>query len=60
MPNLPVSFQNRGLTAIDGALALIALLLIAQIWLVTATLETYLAGYHETALLSASVSRRFS
>jgi hypothetical protein len=60
VPNSPVSFRNRGLTAINGALALIALLLIVQIRLVTATLETYLAGYHETALPSASVFERFS
>ena len=50
------SSQKRSLTAIDGAMALIMLLLIVQIWLVTATLETYLAGYHETALPGAIIS----
>lgn len=37
--------QKRGLVAIDGAMALIVILLIVQIWLLGATLETYLAGY---------------
>ena len=40
----------HGLTAIDGALALIAVLLIVQMWLLTATLEAYLAGHREVAL----------
>lgn len=48
--------QKRGLTAIDGALALIALLLIVQMWLLTATLESYLAGHHEVVLPGAIIS----
>ena len=56
MREQPTPSQKRGLTAIDGAIALIVLLLIVQIWLITATLETYLAGYHETALPAAIVS----
>lgn len=48
--------RRRGLTAIDGALALIAILLIVQMWLLTATLESYLAGHHEVALPAAIVS----
>jgi len=36
--------QNRGLTAIDGAMVLIVVLLIVQIWLLSATLESYLAA----------------
>jgi hypothetical protein len=47
---------RRGLTAIDGALALIAILLIVQMWLLTATLESFLAGHHEGALPAAVVS----
>ena len=42
--------SKRGLTAIDGAVALIAVLLIVQIWLITATLEAYLAGHHDVAM----------
>ena len=48
--------QIRGLTAIDGAMALIVLLLIVQIWLLSATLETYLAGHREAALPGAIIS----
>lgn len=48
--------QKKGLTAIDGAMALIVILLLVQIWLVMATLETYLAGHQETALAGAIIS----
>ena len=48
--------QNRGLTAIDGAMALIVVLLIVQIWLLSATLESYLAGHRDAALPGAIVS----
>jgi hypothetical protein len=48
--------QKKGLTAIDGAMALIVILLVVQIWLVTATLETYLAGHYETAFAGAIIS----
>lgn len=43
----------RGLTAIDGALALIGVVLVVQMWLVTATLESWLAGRHEVAVPGA-------
>jgi hypothetical protein len=52
----PSPTQGRGLTAIDAALALIAILLIVQMWLLTAALEAYLAGHEETALPAAIVS----
>jgi predicted Co/Zn/Cd cation transporter (cation efflux family) len=48
--------QNRGLTAINGAMALIVVLLLVQIWLLTATLESYLAGHRETAIPGAIIS----
>ena len=48
--------RKQGLTAIDGALALIALLLIVQMWLLTATLESYLAGHREAAWPAAIIS----
>lgn len=48
--------QSKGLTAIDGAMALIVLLLMVQIWLLSATLETYLAGNREAALPGAIIS----
>jgi hypothetical protein len=48
--------QSKGLTAIDGAMTLIVLLLIVQIWLLSATLESYLAGHREAALPGAVIS----
>ena len=48
--------MNRGLTAMDGAMALIVLLLIVQIWLLSATLESFLAGDQAAALPGAIVS----
>ena len=48
--------QNRGLTAIDGAVVLIVILLIVQIWLLSATLESYLAGHREAAVPGAIIS----
>jgi hypothetical protein len=56
MPESTSPARKHGLTAIDGALALIALLLIVQMWLLTATLESYLAGHHEAALPAAIIS----
>lgn len=52
----PARPANRGLTAIDGAIALIAILLIVQMWLLTATLEAFLAGHQQVALPSAGLS----
>jgi hypothetical protein len=52
----PPLSRPRALTAIDGALALVAVLLVVQMWLLTATLETYLAGHHEAAVAGAIVS----
>jgi hypothetical protein len=48
--------QNRGLGAIDGAMSLILILLIVQIWLVSATLNSYLAGFDEAVLPGAIIS----
>ena len=46
----------RGTTAIDGAIAIIAILLVVQMWLLTATLEAYLAGHNEPILPAAIIS----
>jgi len=48
--------QNRGLTAIAGAMCLIAVLLVVQIWLLSAALESFLAGNHHSALPAAIFS----
>jgi Family of unknown function (DUF6755) len=48
--------RQSGLTAIDGAIALIAILLVVQMWLLTATLEAYLGGHSEPILPAAIIS----
>jgi len=48
--------QHRGLTAIDAVMALIAILLAVQMWLLTATLDAYLAGHIDVALPAAIAS----
>ncbi len=48
--------RNGGLTAINGAMTLLILLLIVQIWLLSATLESYLAGHREAAVPGAILS----
>lgn len=55
VPRPPLPRRSRR-TAIDGAIALIAILLIVQMWLLTAALEAYLGGRVETALPAAIVS----
>lgn len=46
--------QRRGLVAIDSAMVFVVILLIIQIWLLSATLETFLAG-HTGAVLHAAI-----
>jgi hypothetical protein len=53
---LPAPSRKKSLTAIDGALALIAVLLVVQMWLLSATLESFLAGHPETTLPAAITS----
>jgi len=48
--------EKKGLTAIDGAMTLIAVLIVVQVWLLTATLESFLAGHYKTALPGAIIS----
>jgi len=54
MANLERSKQRRGLVAIDAAMTLVIFLLVVQIWLLSATLETFLAG-HVGAFLPAAI-----
>lgn len=37
---------SRSLTALDGAIALVSILLVVQMWLLTATLEAFLGGHY--------------
>lgn len=53
MSNLSTKKRNsrhQYLVAIDGALALTAVLLIVQMWLLTASLEAHLAGDLDSAI----------
>jgi hypothetical protein len=48
--------NSRGLNAITGAMSLIVVLLMVQIWLLSATLDSYLANRHGAALPAAIIS----
>jgi hypothetical protein len=50
MKALPGPVRRKRRTAIDATLALVVVLLMTQMWLLTATLESYLAGHHDVAL----------
>lgn len=53
MSNFPGNKQNsrhQYLVAIDGALALTVVLLIVQMWLLTASLEAHLSGDRDSAI----------
>ena len=44
----PVRAKRR--VAVEAAIFFVVILLITQMWLLTATLESYLAGHHDVAL----------
>jgi hypothetical protein len=48
--------MRRRITALDGTAALIILLLMVQVWLLSATLDAYLAGHSDAALPGALCS----
>ena len=48
--------RDKRIPALNGALGMIVLLVVTQMWLLTATLEAYLAGHHESAVAGAVVS----
>jgi hypothetical protein len=48
--------RDKRIPAVNGALGMIVLLVVAQMWLVTATLESYLAGHRGPAVPGAVVS----
>ncbi len=50
MKGLPNPARRRRRVAIDAAMVMIILVLMVQMWLLTATLESYLAGHHGAAL----------
>jgi hypothetical protein len=56
MAAYPNPQQNRGLTAIDAVTALVVIILVVQVWLLSATLDSFLAGHIETAMPAAIAS----
>lgn len=48
--------KRTNLTSLDGANALIAVLIVVQMWLLTAALEAALAGHDDAALPAAIAS----
>ena len=48
--------RRRRRSAIDAAMACVIVLLIVQMWLLTATLESYLAGHRRIAGIAFAVS----
>lgn len=50
------ALRERGMTVMDAAIALDAILLIVQMWVLTASLEAFLAGHTGVALPAALVS----
>ena len=50
MKGLSNPARRRRRVAIDAAMVMIILVLMVQMWLLTATLESYLAGHHGVAL----------
>jgi hypothetical protein len=50
MKGLQNPARRKRRVAIDAAMVLVILVLMVQMWLLTATLESYLAGHHGVAL----------
>jgi hypothetical protein len=48
--------RRRSLVAIDGVLAIIVIVLVVQMWLLSATLAAFLNGRYQAALPGAIVS----
>ncbi len=48
--------RQRRRVAIDAAVIFVVILLVVQMWLLTATLESYLAGHREAALPGVLIS----
>lgn len=50
MKAVPEQVRTRRRVVIDAAMIFVVILLMVQMWLLTATLESYLAGHHDVAL----------
>lgn len=56
MKGLSGPARRRRRVAIDAAMVFVIVLLMTQMWLLTATLESYLAGHDQAALPAALMS----
>jgi hypothetical protein len=56
MKALSSAARRKRRVAVDATMILIVILLMTQMWLLTATLESYLAGHHDVALPGMLVS----
>ena len=48
--------RKKRRVAVDASMMMVIILLMTQMWLLTATLESYLAGHHDVALPAMLVS----
>ncbi len=53
---LPAPSRRRRRVAVEAAMLFIVVVLMVQMWLLTATLESYLAGHHEAAVAGVLTS----
>ena len=53
---IPAAARKRSRTVVDAVIVLIVLVLMIQMWLLTATLESYLAGHDSAALPGVVIS----
>jgi hypothetical protein len=56
MRQLPQEVRKKRHIAIDAAMLFVIIMLVTQMWLLTATLESYLAGHRDVALPGLVVS----
>lgn len=56
MSNYDSPLRKRASRAMDASLALIVVLIVVQIWLLMASVESWLAGHRDVALPAAIVS----
>ncbi len=52
----PPPDRRRALSALDGVIALLVVILIAQMWVLGASLEAFLAGHPSSAIAGAIAS----
>ncbi|MBL8292610.1 MAG: hypothetical protein JNN08_12280 [Bryobacterales bacterium] len=56
LEQVPLLSRKKGLAVVEAVLVMIVIVLIVQMWLLTSTLESYLAGHQEVVLPAVAVS----